>query len=42
MKQLSTTVINTNRVNDAPTAQLDASRKKSNSTWAYTFKICCL
>ena len=49
MKQQATTVINDNRVNDAHTTQLDAhttqldaSRKKSNSTVAYTFKICCL
>ena len=42
MKQQSTTVINANRVNDVHIAQLDASRKKSNSTVAYTFKICGL
>ena len=42
MNQQATTVINDNRVNDAHTTQLDASRKKSNSTVAYTFKICCL
>ena len=42
MKQQATTVINANRVNDAHTTQLDALRKKSNSTEAYTFKICCL
>ena len=42
MKQQATTVINENRVNDAHTTQLDASRKKSNSTVAYTFEICCL
>ena len=42
MKQQATTVINDNRVNDAHTTQLDASRKKSNSTVAYTLKICCL
>ena len=42
MKQQATTVINDNRVNDAHTTQLDALRKKSNSTVAYTFKICCL
>ena len=42
MKQQATTVINDNRVNDAHTSQLDDSRKRSNSTVAYTFKICCL
>ena len=42
MNQQATTVINDNRVNDAHTTQLDVSRKKSNSTVAYTFKICCL
>ena len=42
MNQQATTVINDNRVNDAHTTQLDASRKKSNSTVAYAFKICCL
>ena len=38
MKQQSNTFINGNRVNDAHTTQLDASRKKSNSTVVYTFK----
>ena len=38
MNQQATTVINDNRVNDAHTTQLDASRKKSNSTVAYTSK----
>ena len=42
MKQQATTVINANTVNDANTTQLDALRKKNNSTVAYTFKICCL
>ena len=42
MKQQTTTVINDNRVNDAHTAQFDVLQKKSNSTVAYTFKICCL
>ena len=42
MKQQATTVINDNRVNDAHTTQVDASPKKSNSTVAYTSKICCL
>ena len=42
MKQQATTVINDNRVNDAHTTQLDAPWKKSNSTAAYTFEICCL
>ena len=42
MKQQATKVINDNRVNDVHTTQLDASRKKSNSTIAYTFKICGL
>ena len=35
MKQQATTVINENRVNDAHMTQLDAPRKKSNSTVAY-------
>ena len=39
MKQQATTVINANRINDAHTIQLDALRKKSNSTVAYAFKI---
>ena len=42
MKQQATTVINDNRVTDAHTTQLDASRKKSISTVTYTFKICYL
>ena len=42
MKQQTTTFINDNRVNDAHTTQLGASRKISNSTVAYTFEICCL
>ena len=42
MKQQITTFINDNRVNDAHTAQLDASRKINNTTVAYTFEICCL
>ena len=42
MKQQATTVINDNRVNDAHATQLDASQKKSSSTVAHTFKICCL
>ena len=41
MKQQATSVINDNRVNDAHTTQLDASRKKNNSTVTYTFEICC-
>ena len=40
MKQQATTVINNNRANDAYATQLDALRKKSNSTVAYTFEIC--
>ena len=42
MKKQATTVINDNRANDVHTTQLDASRKESNSTVAYTFKICYL
>ena len=42
MKQQATTIINANRVNDAPAAQLDVLQKKSNSTVAYTFEICYL
>ena len=42
MKQQATTFINDNRVNDVHTTQLDASRKKDNSTVAYTFEICYL
>ena len=42
MKQQVTAVINDNRVNDAHASLLDASRKKSNSTVASTFEICCL
>ena len=42
MKQQATTFINDNRVNDAQITQLDVLRKKSNSTVAYTFEICCL
>ena len=42
MKQQATTFINDNRVNDTHITQLDASRKKSNPTVAYTFEICCL
>ena len=42
MKQQATTFINDNRVNDVHITQLGAWRKKSNSTVAYTFEICCL
>ena len=42
MKQLGTTLINNNRVNDVHTTQLDASRKKGNSTVAYIFEKCYL
>ena len=42
MKQQITTFINDNRVNDAHTTQLDASRKINNTTVAYIFEICCL
>ena len=42
MKQQTTIFINEDRVNDNHTTQLDVSRKKSNSTVAYTFEICYL
>ena len=42
MKQQATTFINNNRVNDAHTTQLDASRKINRSTVAYKFEIWCL
>ena len=42
MKEQATTVINNNRVNDAHTTQLNASRKKNNSTIVNTFEICYL
>ena len=42
MKQQTTTFINDNRVNDAHTTIHYGLWKKSNSTVAYTFEICCL
>ena len=42
MKKQATLVINANSVNDAHTAQLNISRKKSNSNVVYKFKISCL
>ena len=40
MKQQTTTFINDNRVNDAHTTQLDASRKISNSTGNAEYTSC--